>query len=503
VRPTPRTARTIPGAGIFLALVLLAGCFASPDFARVPCKAEGECPSGFICDLGTNRCARRDEAATIDGPSVSFDGAVLPAPLDGAQERPLLSLDDAGIDSSNNSAPLDTATVVDLSDAPPTDIADAPIQGWADMRPDEGSRDSAAPEAGPGLPQGAACSQGSQCALGFCSDGVCCDSICSGACQSCALQSSPGICTVVKGAPVAEHGGCLGSGTCAGTCTGLAPGCTYPQKDTACAAPTCVGSTAVESSSCDGTGTCVPGPTTSCSPFSCGTNACQTTCVDNSQCVAGAACVQGACARCAANETACPGMCANLQTDAKHCGACDGDSAVCQAGQRCTAGKCLLADGQTCSSAGQCSSGMCTASFADADQDGYPTSTNHMMLCGVIRPTGFIPARSDGKWDCCDADATVSPAQTGYFATANVTCGIWDWNCSGSQEQEPLPAADLLVCTYDAESDSCVLAAATPNLACGDSFSVADSCNKITLPPPNPSLCAPATAHQAGPVRCH
>ncbi len=79
-------------------------------------------------------------------------------------------------------------------------------------------------------------------------------------------------------------------------------------------------------------------------PMHCG--ACSKTCAS------GQVCSGGACATtCKSGETNCSGACANLQTDANHCGGC---SKACKAGETCCSGACaaLQSDTKNCGSCG-------------------------------------------------------------------------------------------------------------------------------------------------------
>lgn len=75
----------------------------------------------------------------------------------------------------------------------------------------------------PDSPQGATCSEASQCATGYCPNGVCCDTACTGGCEAC---SSAGVCTALpRGTDPKNACGaynCDGSGGCvvAGTSDG-------------------------------------------------------------------------------------------------------------------------------------------------------------------------------------------------------------------------------------------------------------------------------------------
>ena len=113
-----------------------------------------------------------------------------------------------------------------------------------------------------GQPNGSACSAASQCASGFCASGVCCETACTGACQACNL------------AP--------------GRCVSLPVG-------VVCAGQTCMGSTFVPPSTCNGTGMCVSAPPRSCAPFVCGMNACLTSCASDADCQPGLRCDSGFC----------------------------------------------------------------------------------------------------------------------------------------------------------------------------------------------------------------
>src|SRR5436190_142183 len=83
---------------------------------------------------------------------------------------------------------------------------------------------------------GSSCNADNQCASGACVDGFCCDDACTAPCQACDVDGHHGACWPVTG--TTPHGGrpsCAGSGTCAGSCGGLASGqCFYPGSGTSC-----------------------------------------------------------------------------------------------------------------------------------------------------------------------------------------------------------------------------------------------------------------------------
>src|SRR5262245_36290732 len=71
-------------------------------------------------------------------------------------------------------------------------------------------------------PNGAACSDPTQCASGFCADNVCCNAACNGGtCDSCALPSLRGTCSPVTPATEcrASAGPCDPAETCGGALT--------------------------------------------------------------------------------------------------------------------------------------------------------------------------------------------------------------------------------------------------------------------------------------------
>lgn len=96
----------------------------------------------------------------------------------------------------------------------------------------------------------------------------------------------------------ATPGGCLTASDCTGAdgvcqenvC--VAGSCEVAMKSagTVCAGPSCQDGTETAGAFCDGAGTCVAGPTTSCSPFVCGANACLTSCTTDANCVDGHFC---------------------------------------------------------------------------------------------------------------------------------------------------------------------------------------------------------------------
>jgi hypothetical protein len=122
------------------------------------------------------------------------------------------------------------------------------------------------PDAGQPLDAGAHCAADAQCGTGHCVDGYCCDGACAGTCQACNVPGYEGHCT-------AEQPGAL------------------------CAAASCSGSMKTLAGRCDSDGGCLPGPTLSCAPFTCGTGTdCRTSCSSDGDCT-GMPCVNGSCGK--------------------------------------------------------------------------------------------------------------------------------------------------------------------------------------------------------------
>ena len=115
------------------------------------------------------------------------------------------------------------------------------------------------------------CTSSTDCALGFVclsGSGHCCSETC-----------------------VTNDGGCGAT-----DCDPDGGACLYPDSGTACGSTpqSCSGDTQTNPSQCDGAGNCVA-PTTDCTPYACGPDACLTTCSDDGGCASGAFCCDGGC----------------------------------------------------------------------------------------------------------------------------------------------------------------------------------------------------------------
>jgi catechol 2,3-dioxygenase-like lactoylglutathione lyase family enzyme len=206
-------------------------------------------------------------------------------------------------------------------------------------------------------PLGGSCTDAVGCASGHCVDGVCCDATCAGQCEACDVPGSIGTCAPVSGRPHGGRAACADGGTdvcaartCDGTkdraaCAAFANG-----SSKRCGSATCVGATFSDAARCDGAGTCVASPTTSCVPFACGASGCLASCTASDACAPGFSCVGGTCTqggRCSDDGTTSipktggePLSCAPYR-----CGANGSCRSECTTTDDCTSGAC---DGQHC-----------------------------------------------------------------------------------------------------------------------------------------------------------
>ena len=200
---------------------------------------------------------------------------------------------------------------------------------------------------------GAACAMAVECTSGFCADGFCCDAACDGQCEACDGSGSEGTCNPVSGTPHGGRTACDGSGTCAGSCNGVTGAmCDYPHADRTCdgdSTNTCADGTETVNR-CNGLGACVASPQ-ACAPFTCGSEACKTSCKSDADCVDGVHCDSTGVCR--------PGI-ALTCTDQTNVKLVDGGTESCGA-YRCVNGACgtsCKADGD-CADGAKCSGGKC------------------------------------------------------------------------------------------------------------------------------------------------
>ncbi|MBI4954590.1 MAG: hypothetical protein HY908_21375 [Myxococcales bacterium] len=230
---------------------------------------------------------------------------------------------------------------------------------------------------------GEVCAGPGQCTSGFCpaQDGVCCDGACAAECMSCLAANTgqangscssvtqgedpDGECTVQGSEPCGANGtGCNGSVTI--------PGCWLYPDTTVCGTESCSGFAYVPPAECNGSGTCVPGNTTTCPNnlvCNAGGTACLTTCSVDGNCRSGFYCA------------------------APNCAAKMADGASCGGDNECTNGHCV--DGVCCNNACGGACDACTAALKGTGVDG---------VCGYM-PFGAAGSPSCSPYVCAGISA--------------------------------------------------------------------------------------------------
>jgi hypothetical protein len=314
-------------------------------------------------------------------------------------------------DAQVDMAPAPDARPNDANVGAPDVEPDADQDVSSDIDPNDGGGEVAGEDASDPegeLGNGRPCTSASGCQSGFCVDGVCCANACTTGCHSCAVKGREGTCAPVAAGedprnecPEESAASCQRDGTCNG-----AGACRLHVSGTTCAPAGCSDAIERAASTCNGTGTCKPGATHSCSPGVCQGNSCGTACVSDGECLTGffcessvcrpkrgnglacttaAQCMSGVCADGVCCATACTAGCvacnlagtvgvctpvpagvdpgndcvSELQTTCGRTGACDGKGG-CQlygAGSICSAASCAGATetlAGTCDGAGAC-----------------------------------------------------------------------------------------------------------------------------------------------------
>jgi hypothetical protein len=250
-------------------------------------------------------------------------------------------------------------------------------------------------------PRGVAwpCLSANDCDSGLCIDHYCCEELCDPLdpaykCRACNVPHFEGRCVNAL-AGTDPRGRCLQepASTCGldGLCDG-AGDCRRWGAGTACTAQSCSGDTQTYAGACDGAGTCLPGPSVSCAPYTCASaSACAVACLAGNTCFGGAAC----------NNTSC------------------GARAL---GQPC-------AGGADCAS-GKCAQGVC----CDSDCSGTCRACN---LPGTTGTCSNVPAGSDPLGQCtaepregCGLDGTCDGAGACRRWPAGTPCG--GFACAGA-----------------------------------------------------------------------
>ncbi len=135
------------------------------------------------------------------------------------------------------------------------------------------------------------CNSTAYCANGFvCNAGRCIKPIAAGACTE-NDDCTSGICGISGTGNCCREICTTGNATCGSTGCDETGACLYPAGNTVCgpSEQSCTGSTQTNASFCDGAGHC-DGGTVDCTPFTCGADACQTTCLVSADCVTGLYC---------------------------------------------------------------------------------------------------------------------------------------------------------------------------------------------------------------------
>jgi hypothetical protein len=285
------------------------------------------------------------------------------------------------------------------------------------------------------LPDGAACSSGTQCVSGFCVDGVCCDGDCTGTCQACSATKTggtDGVCDFVTAStdPDLECTGgdlCDGAGACrspVGASCGVPTDCLNDNCidgfccDTACGG-TCEACSALLNGGADGT--CGPIPFDTDPEGECASNercdgasACKL--VVREACSVDGDCLNDMCRDGFCCETDCGGTCraCNAAWNGGTDGVCgdiipgtDPDnecpaSRVCQEGAIC--GDLIL--GQSCGADNECDSRNCVDGVCcDSDCSSLCASCIGSQTGGDDGTCAFITSGTDPANECANNEA--------------------------------------------------------------------------------------------------
>jgi len=222
---------------------------------------------------------------------------------------------------------------------------------------------------------GMPCTVDAECGSSHCTDGVCCPVDDCGTCKACNMPGSPGRCAAVAALMPEPHGACPDRGPSSCGTDGLCDGagvCHIYGAGTACGAATastCMGSTLVLPSTCNGMGACRAGDQQPCAPYACAGGACKTMCTTDADCAAPTLCMGGSCgpkpagASCTAGGDCASGNCTDgvccATASCPSCQACNvpGRAGSCQAvaaGAPDPRGVCMAEAPATCGRTGAC-----------------------------------------------------------------------------------------------------------------------------------------------------
>jgi hypothetical protein len=275
-------------------------------------------------------------------------------------------------------------------------------------------------------PLGAECSQDGECESGSCADKVCCNLACSGACVSCNQPGKLGQCLAVAVGAADPHGVCKAEApeSCglSGRCNGVG-GCARHPSGTICKEASCTSGTEVTASTCDGAGSCRPGASVSCAPFTCAGSACSNRCASDAECLAGNVCVEGSCGKkqngraCKAGGECRSGFCADGVCCESACGEACSFCAYASSPGRCVPvpvntvdprGGCVDKGVASCGNNGTCNGNracalypngsVCRSASCDAASNAYTQpSTCRDGACVNPAPVGCAPFKCSGN----------------------------------------------------------------------------------------------------------
>jgi hypothetical protein len=257
-------------------------------------------------------------------------------------------------------------------------------------------------------PNGQICSLAGECLSGFCADGFCCDSDCKASCFSCKLSGQLGKCLATTAGEVDPKGKCADQlqASCGtdGKCDGSGA-CRKYAAGSICSPGTCTNGMATAASTCNGTGTCVAGGVTPCTPYVCNTSgSCFNSCTASTACQAPNQCIANVCGK-------------------------TGIGGTCNADAECNSGHCVGAPGGVCcdtACTGTCKSCTLTGSVGTCSNIG----------AGVTAPAGQCTAAPPcGLTGKCDGGGACQKAGT------STTCGT-EICMAGSNQHTPLSNCD-------------------------------------------------------------
>jgi hypothetical protein len=322
---------------------------------------------------------------------------------------------------------------------------------------------------------------GVPCASTFCVDGVCCESACAAVCQSCAAVktgAANGLCRPVPAtmdpdsecpdegvASCKRSGGCNGMGACA----------LYP-KGSVCGAASCSGSSLTGPPTCDGAGTCDPGPPKPCvGGFVCANNqTCKTSCMVDADCMPNLGCdpMTGFCSvmkkplgqSCALDAECVSNLCADGVCCDKPCGgrcrACiktltgaeNGTCADIMAGIKPTRQAECPIQKNACGNDGLCNGAGGCQQFPDGTQCGtYCCSpgNNNVEFCHLLCAAGACTNQSAMVAGTCDDKNPCNRDRCDSMGTTHVChnengCTPPDCCCVGAGS--PICSVNAMIC---------------------------------------------------------